>query len=158
MSKTAEATAEPSRVPGVRFWLHGTLAAAVAITAIDAVLLQQKKSFFTGGFLTATHAANAAEAAAFIAASLVVDASVAGVFALVLVWLTSRLRITRAARLFLIFSGALAPLIIWDFIDYSLLAYLGDTFDLGLMFDLTGRNPNEIAAVASSHLIVSTTG
>ncbi len=58
------------------------------------------------------------------------------------------------SRLALVALGATAPLAIWDFVNYSLLAYLGDAFDLGLMFDLTGRAPDEVFAVASSHLVL----
>lgn len=141
----------PAFERGRRFWLQGTLAAALTVTALEAALLQQKKAFFTGGFLAATHASGATEAAGFLAISLLVDISLAGAIALAVLWLTARLELTRTARLFLVTSGAAAPLLIWDFINYSLFAYLGDAFDFGLMFDLSGRNPEEILAVASSH-------
>lgn len=134
-----------------RFWIQGTLLAAAAATVLDAALLQQKKSFFTGGFLAMAPAAGVSEAAGFLAASLVVDAGVVGVFAFALLWATARRRLTPAGRSVLIVAGSLAPLVIWNFINYRLLAYLGDAFDLGLMFDLTGRQPGEILAAASSH-------
>ena len=144
------ATGPVERRPG-RVWIEGTLLAAAAATTIDAVLLQQKKSFFTGGFLTATQAASLPQAAGFLAVSFVVDASAVGLFALIILWATSGLRLTRAARSLMVAAACLTPLLIWNFIHYRLLAYLGDAFDLGLMFDLTGRKPGEILAVASSH-------
>ena len=135
-------------------WLRGTAAAAIGITALDAALLQQKKAFFTGGFLTEIHVDGAAGAVAFLTTSLLVDAGVAGLIAVAILLAFSRLRLGRRARLVLAGAGALAPLVIWDFINYSLLTYLGDAFDLGLMFDLTGRDASEVFAVASSHLVV----
>ena len=125
----------------------------LTMTCLDAVLLQQKKSFFTGGFLTGTQASTLGEAAAFLSVSLVVDASVAGVLAAVILLAFSRIHLTRRARLFLVAAGAATPLIIWDFVNYSLLTHLGDAFDLGLMLDLAG-SVSEIFAVASSHLVV----
>jgi arylsulfatase A-like enzyme len=140
--------------PGRRLWLRGTIVAACVATTLDAALLQQKKSFFTGGFLAANHASTAPEATAFIVASLLVDASLLGLLALTLLWATTRLRLTHHARLLLVVGGALAPLVIWNFINYSLLSYLGDAFDLELMFDLTGRQVSEMLAVASPHLVL----
>jgi hypothetical protein len=157
MHVTSDAAAEQvptGPFPGRALWLQGTIAAACVATTLDAALLQQKKSFFTGGFLAANHASTAPEAAAFIAASLLVDASLIGLVALALLWATARLRLTRQARLLLVVGGALAPLVIWNFINYSLLSYLGDAFDLELMFDLTGRKVSEMLAVASPHLVL----
>jgi hypothetical protein len=151
-STPAEAPAPRDVASGLRVWVTATAGAALAITTIDAFLLQQKKSFFTGGFLSATHASGFAEGAGFVATSLIVDASIAGLLAAMILWLTSRLRLRPEARLALVALGALVPLVIWDFVTYSLLGYLGDAFDLGLMFDLTGRSTGELFAVASSHL------
>jgi hypothetical protein len=136
----------------VALWTAATCAAALAITIIDALLLHRKRSFFTGGFLAATHANGLAEAAGFLLASLIVDLGVAGLLAAIILWGTSRLRLHSWARFALLTLGALTPLLLWDFISYSLLDYLGDAFDLGLMFDLTGRSTGEVFAVASSHL------
>jgi hypothetical protein len=120
---------------------------------MGAVLLQQKKAFFTGGFLTAIHARNLPEACAFLVVSFIVDASLAGVPAVLVLWSTARLRLTRPARLTLLTLGGLTPLAIWEFINYNLLTYLGDAFDLQLMFDLTGRSAREVLAVSWSHLL-----
>jgi hypothetical protein len=133
-------------------WRRVTLGAALILTLLESLLLQRKRSFFTGGFLAAEHVSGPGEAAGFLVASLIVDASLAGLLAWLLLWATSRLRLTRAARGALVLGGALAPLLVANIIGYRLLAYLGDAFDLGLMFELTGRRPAEILAVASDHL------
>lgn len=139
--------------PGWRLWFGAATAAALLITAADAVLLQQKRAFFTGGFLTEIHARTPSEALAFLITSLLVDGALAGTVAAVLLWASSRLRLTRRARAALIGLGAAAPALLWAFIEYRMLAVLGDTFDLGLMFDLTGGNAWELLAVSSSHLV-----
>jgi len=151
-STPTEASTPREIASTLRVWATATAGAALAITTVDALLLQRKRSFFTGGFLAATHANGPAEGAAFVATSLIVDASIAGILAAILLWFTSRVRLRPLARLTLVALGALSPLLIWDFISYSLLAFLGDAFDLGLMFDLTGRSTSEVFAVASSHL------
>lgn len=139
-----------------QIWLAGTLASAAAMTAIDAALLQQKKSFFTGGFLTSVSASSRADAAGFLLSSAAVDAGATGAAALLLLWLTAALPLTRPARLSLIVAGAMAPLLVWSFLTYRLLAYLGDAFDLDLMFELAGGSPGELFAVASAHLVAPT--
>ena len=150
-STPAEASPDTT-VSGLRVWASATAAASLSITTLDALLLQQKKSFFTGGFLSAVNAATLPQATGFLAVSLLVDASIVGITAAILLWLTSRAGLTRSARLALVGLGAVAPLVIWDFIAYTLLAYLGDAFDLGLMFELTGRSTGEMLAVSSAHL------
>ena len=150
-STPAEASPDTT-VSGLRVWASATAAASLSITTLDALLLQQKKSFFTGGFLSAVNAATLPQATGFLAVSLLVDASIVGITAAILLWLTSRAGLTRSARFALVGLGAVAPLVIWDFIAYTLLAYLGDAFDLGLMFELTGRSTGEMLAVSSAHL------
>lgn len=137
----------------LRAWTLGTALAALTITGLEAALLQQKKAFFTGGFLTAVHAGSLAEGAGFLLLSLAVDLGVLGLLAALVVAMSGRWPLTRAARVVLVFAGSLAPLLAWNFIEYSLLTYLGDTFDLGLMFELTGRSASEVLAVASGHLL-----
>ena len=48
-------------------------------------------------------------------------------------------------------------LVTTDFVQYRLLEYLGDAFDLALMFDLVGRDIGEIVAVSAEYLIAPTT-
>jgi hypothetical protein len=57
-------------------WLGGTLGAALVLTAIESFILQEKRSFFTGGFLAAEHVTSIWEGAAFLGASVVVDGGV----------------------------------------------------------------------------------
>ena len=129
-----------------------TAAGALVLTALDAVLLQQKKAFFTGGFLSVNHTRSALEALAFVGASLLADAAVLGVFVALALVIASRLMLTPRARVVAVLSLATAPLVAIDFLKYRLLAYLGDAFDLSLMFDLTGHQPAEFLAVSSAHL------
>ena len=140
------ATARPA-------WLKVTLAGTLLVTAFDAALLQQKKAFFTGGFLAGAHTQGPAEVLTFLLVSMCADAAVVGLLAAVALALTSRFRLTSNARLLAVFIVAVSPLLLADFVSYRLTAYLGDAFDLSLLFDLTGRKPQEFAAVASAHLV-----
>lgn len=134
-------------------WILCALIAALVATGFDAFLLQQKKAFFTGGFLAVVHTRSLAEAGEFLLASLLSDFSVAAVLAAFALTVASRVLLTAAARLAAVLLAAVCPLLIADALLYSLVAYLGDAFDLSLMFDLTGRSPAEIVAVAAGHLL-----
>jgi arylsulfatase A-like enzyme len=135
-----------------QLWARITVAGALLASAVDAVLLQQKKAFFTGGFLATSYTRSAAEAAVFLATSFLVDAAAVGVFVLAALWISSRLRLSQPARVAFTFGCGVAPLLLTDFFSYQLLSYLGGAFDFGLMFDLTGRRPSEILAVSAGHL------
>jgi arylsulfatase A-like enzyme len=130
-----------------------TLATALVLTSFDAVLLQLKKSFFTGGFLTEAYTHGKLEALGFLSASLLVDAGIAGLLGMLALVAVSRVKLTPLAGAAAVLLVAAGPLLLAELIQYSLLSYLGDAFDFGLMFDLTGRNPAEIAAVSTSHLV-----
>ena len=134
-------------------WAAWTLAAALVATGFDAALLQQKKAFFTGGFLASVYTRTWIDAAAFLLALLLLNAALVGVLVVIARRLTARFRLTHPARLLAVMALAGTPLVVITFISYRLLAYLGGAFDLSLMFDLTGRNPEEIFAVAAGHLI-----
>jgi hypothetical protein len=136
-----------------RAWLENTLAVAVLVTMFDAVLLQQKKAFFTGGFLSAFNAREPLEAAAFLGLSLLTDIGAAGVLVAAAMWLLGRFRLTATARRAAIVMAAAMPFVVADFVRYQLASYLGDAFDLSLMFDLTQRRPSEFLAVSYQHLI-----
>ena len=133
-------------------WLQITLTAAVAATAIDAVLLQRKRSYFTGGFLSVDHVRNPIEGAAFLLSSVAADAAVIGVLVAATLWLCGRLALSRRLSWTLALVVGLGPFVVANVVTYQLLAYLGDAFDFALMFDLVGRNPSEIVAVSSEHL------
>ena len=131
----------------------GTIAAAFAVTACDAVLLERSKGYFTGGFLSVDHLEGPAQAAGFLLLSVVIDAALIGGIVAAATWALTRLRLhARAAMLSGLFLGA-GALMLADVFTYELLQYLGDAFDLGLMFDLTGGSVSEMLAVASAHLL-----
>jgi hypothetical protein len=133
-------------------WLRLTVIAALLATGLDAALLERKKGFFTGGFLAEDHVRSPLEGLVFVGASLLADAALLGVLVAVGLWALGRLHLTTTARSAAVLGFALAPLSIANFISYRLHEYLGDAFDIGLMFDLTGRRPEEFFAVASAHL------
>jgi hypothetical protein len=135
-------------------WLLLTGGGALAATLFDAYLLERKKAFFRGGFLAIDHLRSPSEAVMFLGASLLADAAVIGVLVALGLWLGRHVRLTRLARAAAVTGLALTPLVVTNFISYQLLEYLGDAFDIGLMFDLTGRRPAEFLAVSSSHLLL----
>jgi len=146
-------SADDVRVTARRAWLKVTLAGTLLVTLFDAALLQQKKAFFTGGFLAGAHTQGPAEVLTFLLVSICADAAVVGLLAAIALALAGRLRLTENARMLAALIAAVSPLLLADFVSYRLTAYLGDAFDLSLLFDLTGRKPQEFAAVASAHLI-----
>jgi hypothetical protein len=136
----------------LRGWLRVTSIAAVALTAIDAVLLQRKRSYFTGGFLSVDHVRGVVDGVGFFLTSLVADVAAMGVLTAFALWAAGRLRLSRRLSAILAVAIGLGPFLIADLITYQLLTYLGDAFDFALMFQLVGRNPEEIVAVTSEHL------
>lgn len=135
-------------------WLWLSATATLFSTVFDAALLQRKRSYFTGGFLSIDHATGWADRVAFAFGSLTVDAAVLAPLVALALWVGLRLNLRLAARCFFALLAALSVIVVWDFAAYSLLAYLGDAFDLSLMFELTNRSPSEFLAVASSHLLL----
>jgi hypothetical protein len=133
-------------------WVRLTGLAAAVVTAVDAALLERSKGFFTGGFLAVDHLRSIPEALLFLGASILADGAIVGGLVGLGLWFARFVRLNRAARTVAILTFALAPLMIANFVSYQLHLYLGDAFDLGLMFDLTGRRPEEFFAVASSHI------
>ena len=133
-------------------WAGWTLLAALMATAFDAALLQQKKAFFTGGFLASAYTRTWTEALGFLLASVILDFALLSAL-VVARRMTASLRLTGRARVIAVMGLAAAPLIVMTFIAYRLLAYFGSALDLSLMFDLTGGKPQEILAVAAGQLI-----
>ena len=133
-------------------WFAVSLASGVAITLVDAALIERKLSYFSGGFLSEDHVSGAGEVAAFLMASLLADTAAAGLTVAVILWVCGNARIARRWAVPVACGIALVPALIWNFVTYQLLSYLGDAFDLALMFDLTGRSPSELLAVSSTHL------
>ena len=147
-----------SKRGGVRFdtWLRVTLAGALAISVVEAGLLQRRYSFFTGGFLSRDYLESVPQVLGFIVTSLCVDAAVVGLAAALVLWVARTVGLWRSAPL-LAFVVPTGILVSADFVQYRLLDYLGDAFDFALMFDLAGRSLGEIFAVSAGHLLAPTT-
>jgi glucan phosphoethanolaminetransferase (alkaline phosphatase superfamily) len=133
-------------------WAGVTAAAAVTATCFDALLLQYRRSYFTGGFLARDFVTSPSQAFAFFSGSLLTDAAAAGLIVWAVLMVLGRLAVPRALALGAAFLLALVPVFIADFVEYQLMTYLGDAFDLRLLFELTDRSPGEILAVSSAHL------
>ena len=136
----------------LRPWATIVVGAAAAMTALDAVLLQLKRAFFTGGFQAVDYLRTPAQAFSFLVVSFAGDVAVIGVAAGAAFLLARALRMAWPAAALLAALAPLFGLLLADVISYRLVSYLGDAFDLSLMFDLTGRNAAEIWAVSSKQL------
>ena len=134
-------------------WVRATSIAAVAATIVDALLLQVRRSYFTGGFLSDDHVATAGQATAFVAGSLIADIAVVAGPAAMTLWLAARVGLSRRVGAGLAVLVSLAPIVAADFVAYRLQSFLGDAFDLNLMFALVGRDPAEILAVSAARLV-----
>lgn len=133
-------------------WLALSCVGGAGITVLDALLLQLRRSYFTGGFLAVDHVSSVGQALGFFSVSFIADLALVGVGVVVGLWIASRLGLQRWGSMLLALAVATAPILIADLIAYELVTYLGDAFDLRLMFDLTGRQLSEVLAVASAHL------
>jgi glucan phosphoethanolaminetransferase (alkaline phosphatase superfamily) len=133
-------------------WAGVTAAAAVTATLFDAVLLHYRRAYFTGGFLARDFVTSPVEAVAFVGGSFFTDAAVAGVIVWAALWLFGRLAVRRHLALAAAFILALLPIFTADFVEYQLITYLGDAFDLRLLFELSGWSTGEVLAVSSAHL------
>jgi len=132
-------------------WIWPSVVASCGATVLDCLLLQRRRSYFTGGFLSVDSISTLGQAVAFVAGSLLADIAVLGPIVLVALWLGERSGFSRGARLTAALVLALAPVAAADFVSYQLQSFLGDGFDFALMWDLVGRRPSEILAVSSSH-------
>ncbi len=129
-----------------------TVAVSVVATLADSALLYIRRSYFTGGFLATDYLTGPAQTVAFLTGSLLTDAALAALIVSAVLFIASRMRMPRNAALTAAFILALIPVALLDFVDYELSTYLGDAFDLRLMFDLAGRNPAELLAVSAPRL------
>jgi hypothetical protein len=136
-------------------WVVLTALGAIMETTLDAALLQRKYDFFTGGFLSIAHLQGVADTVAFIVTSLIADAAVLSLLVGVGLWVFSRTPCHQGVRSVVVLGIALSPLVITNFFSYRLMAYIGDVFDLGLLFELAGGNPLEILAVSFPQLIAA---
>jgi Sulfatase len=141
-----------------RGWIPATLSAATLITVVDAVLLERSKGFFRGGFLAVDYLQGPGQTVLFLLVSILIDAAVIGFVTAVVAWLLGRTRLhARACTLagVLLVTGAILE---YEVVSYEIVRYLGDAFDLSLMFDLSGRRVDEILAVSSSYLVAPIVG
>lgn len=134
-------------------WLALTGVAAALVTTLDAALLERKHGFFNGGFLAVDHLAGLGDTLAFLAASLLADAAVAGALAGVGLWALSRGWLRPRAAWLVALALAVLPLWAATLLSYRVAAYLGDSLNIALLFELTGRNASEFLAVAFAHLL-----
>lgn len=137
---------------GAARWAGVTAAASTVATIVDAILLQYRRSYFTGGFLASDYVTRPSEALAFLTGSFFTDAAATGVVVWATLWALGRLGVRRHLALAAAFLLALVPVLVADFVQYELMTYLGDAFDFRLLFDLSGRSPGEIIAVSSAHV------
>ena len=84
-------------------WTALTVIAGGLATILDAVLLQYRRSYFTGGFLARDYVTGPIEAVAFLAGSLFTDVAAIGLVVWAGLWLFGRFAITRHLAL----AGAL---------------------------------------------------
>jgi Sulfatase len=133
-------------------WWPLSLAGAAGVTIVDAALIERRFGLFRGGFLAPEHLETSAQRLAFLLLSGVSDLVVIGLLAGITLWLANRLGLATVPRRFLALVVGLAPLVLADLFSYQLLSYLGDAFDLSLMWDLVGRQPREFLAVSAAHL------
>ena len=133
-------------------WIVASVLTATLATLADAALLQRARSYFTGGFLAADAIGGPSDAVGFFFGSLVADLGVSSLLVALVLWMAAKAGLRVWVAMFLAVGLALLPIAVADFASYELASYLGDAFDFTLMFDLAGRSPAEIFAVASAHL------
>ena len=120
------------------YWLFTTLACAACATFVDVVLLQRKLNYFTGGFLARDYLAGWGARIVFLASSFLVDFAVLSVVVTGALWVALLARLRPRLALLVASVACLAPLAVVEFANYRLAEYLGDSFDLRLMFELLG--------------------
>jgi glucan phosphoethanolaminetransferase (alkaline phosphatase superfamily) len=132
------------------YWLLTALGCTVAATTIDAVLLQRKWNYLSGGFLARDYAATWSERLGFFSGSLLADFAVMSIGVTLTLWLALFARFRPRQAVALATMACLVPLAVVEFIYYRLGEFLGDAFDLRLMFELSGRNVSELLAVSTT--------
>jgi hypothetical protein len=133
-------------------WSVLTAIAAVVATAVDAYLLNRKVGLFTGGFLADLHLDSLWERAWFLFVSFVGDATLLGLVVAFVLWLCATLQLRPAGRVLFSLGFALLPVAWFDVVSYQIHQYLGDLFNVGVLFDLSGRSVREFLAVAGPQI------
>lgn len=129
-----------------------TAIAATGVTIVDACLLELRRDYFTGGFLSEDSATAWGDRLTFLVGSIATDAAISALGVACALLIAGRLQLGRPARWFLALALGAAPLLVASALEYQIITQLGDAFDFQLMFDLVGRRPSEILAVASGYL------
>jgi len=150
---------KPQKSQSTFFWLRKwsviSAAGAVLMSLLDAFLLQQKYSFFTGGFLSRVHTKGPIDILGFMFSSLLSDAALIGFLVALGLWLSSFTPLKGRARSLMALSISVVPFFIADFFFYKLARYLGDILNFKTMFELTGKSFLEVLAVGFPQLISS---
>ena len=133
-------------------WLPISAAGAAGVTIVDAALIERRFGLFRGGFLAPDHLETAGQRVTFLLLSGLADLVVVGLLAGITLWLANRWGLSAVPRRVLALAMGVAPLALADLFSYELLSYVGDAFDLSLMWDLVGRQPREFLAVGAAHL------
>lgn len=131
-------------------WATATAVASLAATGIDAALLQRGQSYFTGGS-SFSHVGGFPAVVIFLICSTLADFAVLGLPVAVVLWVAGRLGVSRRASWIAGVTAGSAPVVVIQIVNDRLARYFGEAADLRLLFDLAGRSPAEIAAVASGH-------
>ena len=126
-----------------------TSLAALLVTLVEAALLQRKYGLFTGGFLSVNYMPTWADGLAFISVVFLLNATVVAPATAAALMLGRALRLRPWALRFVAIAAGCGPLLIADFLMYELWAYLGDAFDVHLIYQLTGGHVAEMRAVAA---------
>ena len=134
-------------------WVILAVSAAVAMTLADAVLMERRFGVFAGGFLTEGHLATLGQRIGFLLISVLADFVAISVPLAMALSIARRAGLSAVASRFLALLCGIVPLAASDLFSYQLFAYVGDAFDLSLMFDLVGRRPAELLAVGFEHLL-----
>src|SRR6188472_2947322 len=92
-----------------RSWLSASATVAIAATLIDAILLQRKRAFFTGGFLSVDHIKTISQGITFVASSLTSDAAVLGIAVALALWVAGRLSIGRRPAWIIAVAAGVVP-------------------------------------------------
>ncbi len=128
--------------------------ATLLVSLFELALIQKKYSLFSEGFLSVHQLSSPSEILGFIFVSLSADAAVLGFISMLLLLASDKIGLKHPGRRLLILAVSVAPLVLTDFINYRLAAYLGDAIDLSMMLELVGGNALEFVAVGFEHLIL----
>jgi hypothetical protein len=128
------------------------LIAAVTATCIDAVLLQLRRRYFTGGFLAPNSATAFSDRIAFLVSSVGADLACALAIGLLVCLIVRRAGFSHRRVEALVLAATLVPLVVYDVLAYEVLGFLNDLVDFGLLFRLSGADPLELLAVSAGRL------